>query len=116
MFCTRCGVQVGESDKFCPQCGQTTPRGLESQAGASPVEQTRLTRDIRNKKIAGVCAGFARYMNVDVTLVRVIWLALAFCTGVGFIAYIVAWIIMPKELEPSIVPAGQFAPQGTGTH
>jgi phage shock protein C len=108
MFCTRCGVQLGETDRFCPQCGQTTPLAVPSQT-----EQTRLTRDIRNKKIAGVCAGFARYMSVDVVLVRVIWLALAFCTGVGFIAYLVAWIIMPKELEPLPVPAGQFAPQGT---
>ena len=110
MFCTRCGVQLGETDRYCPQCGQTTPL-----AGSNPPEQTRLTRDIKNKKIAGVCAGFARYMNVDVVMVRVIWLALAFCTGVGFIAYVVAWIIMPKELEPSTVPAGQFAPQGTGS-
>jgi phage shock protein PspC (stress-responsive transcriptional regulator) len=47
--------------------------------------------------------------------VRVIFLALAFCTGVGFIAYIVAWIVMPKELEPAIVRAGQFAPEGTGS-
>jgi phage shock protein C len=110
MFCTRCGVQLGETDRYCPQCGQRTPL-----AGPNPAEQTRLTRDIRNKKIAGVCAGFARYMNLDVVLVRVIWLALAFCTGVGFIAYVVAWIIMPKELEPSNVPAGELAPQGTGS-
>jgi len=53
--------------------------------------------DKRNKKIAGVCAGFARYCEVDVTLVRVLWLAIALSTGIGFIAYPVAWIIMPSD-------------------
>ena len=52
------------------------------------------------KKIAGVCAGFARYMGVDVTLVRVVWLVIALTAGVGFIAYIVAWIAMPLVETP----------------
>jgi len=39
-----------------------------------------------DKKIAGVCAGFARYFEVDVTLMRVLWLIVALVTGVGFIA------------------------------
>ena len=42
--------------------------------------------DKRNKKIGGVCAGFARYMEVDVILVRTLWLVIAVTTGVGFIA------------------------------
>jgi phage shock protein C len=54
-----------------------------------------------DKKIAGVCAGFARYLDMDVTLVRVLWLVIAFGTGVGFIAYIVAWICMPREYTPA---------------
>jgi phage shock protein PspC (stress-responsive transcriptional regulator) len=54
-------------------------------------------RDTRNKKIAGVCAGMARYFDVDPVLVRVIFLVLAVTTGIGFIAYVVAWIVMPKD-------------------
>lgn len=53
-----------------------------------------------DKKIAGVCSGFARYFDMDVTLMRVIWLILAFGTGVGFIGYIIAWICMPREDAP----------------
>ncbi len=49
------------------------------------------------KKIAGVCAGFARYADVDVTLVRIVWLLIALTAGVGVIAYIVAWFAMPRE-------------------
>jgi phage shock protein C len=50
------------------------------------------------KKIAGVCAGFARYLGVDVTLVRIVWLVLTLAgAGVGLTAYIVAWIVMPWD-------------------
>ena len=92
MFCTQCGVALGQKDRFCAQCAH--PTGVD--APPRPVCSS-LTRDRQNKKIAGVCAGFARHLEVDVVLVRVIWLALAFCTGAGFIAYLVAWIVMPKE-------------------
>ncbi len=104
MFCTQCGVELGDTVRFCSQCGHATPLGAPAQGPPA-----RLTRDIQNKKIAGVCAGFARYMDVDVVLMRVIWLALALCTGVGFIAYIVAWIIMPKDVAAAAVPAAHYA-------
>jgi phage shock protein C len=106
MFCTQCGVELGAKDRFCSQCAHPTELAVQ---GAP--EQTRLTRDMRNKKIAGVCAGFARYLAVDVILVRVIWLVLAFGTGIGFIAYIVAWIVMPKEPIAVTAPANQYSPQ-----
>jgi phage shock protein C len=50
-------------------------------------------------KIAGVCAGFARHFGLDVTLVRVLWIVLSVwpVPSVGLIAYIVAWIVMPKD-------------------
>ena len=50
-------------------------------------------------KIAGVCAGFARYFALDVTLVRVLWVVLTVCPvpTFGVVAYIVAWIVMPKD-------------------
>jgi phage shock protein PspC (stress-responsive transcriptional regulator) len=67
--------------------------------------------DKRNGKIAGVCAGFARYLEVDVILVRVLWLAIAISNGVGFLAYIAAWFIMPSdlglELQMSVAPTPQ---------
>jgi phage shock protein C len=53
--------------------------------------------DKANKKIGGVCAGMARYLEVDVTLARVLWLVIAFSTGFGFLAYLVAWIAMPSD-------------------
>jgi phage shock protein PspC (stress-responsive transcriptional regulator) len=54
--------------------------------------------------LAGVCAGFADYFGLDVTLVRVIWAVVAVITGgAGFLAYLVAWIIIPDEGKQSPV-------------
>ena len=55
----------------------------------------QLMRSGRDKKIAGVCAGVAYYLDIDPTIVRVIWGVLAFCYGSGIVAYIILWIIAP---------------------
>jgi phage shock protein PspC (stress-responsive transcriptional regulator) len=58
----------------------------------------RLHRVREGKKVAGVCAGFAEYFEMDVTIMRLIWIALALLPpSVGVIAYIVAWIAMPAD-------------------
>lgn len=91
MYCTKCGVELREDDRFCSRCGGRTGVG-GVEAASRP-----LLLDKRNKKIAGVCAGFARYLDMDVTLMRVLWLAVALMTGVGFIAYLAAWLVMPSD-------------------
>ena len=92
MFCTHCGVELDASARFCSQCGARTPVFPQDAQAARP-----LLLDKRNRKIGGVCAGFARYLEVDVVLIRVLWLAIALMTGVGFLAYLAAWIIMPSD-------------------
>ena len=104
MFCTQCGTQLEDKDRFCSQCARPTGFGY-----ASGVERDLLTRDLQNKRIAGVCAGFARYLDVDPVLVRVIWLALAFGAGIGFIGYLIAWIVMPKDPARIATPVRDFA-------
>ncbi len=101
MYCTRCGTQLSNDDNFCARCG-TPARPEVSRVVVRP----QLSRPMDQKKIAGVCAGFARYLDIDVTVVRIVWLAIALCTGVGFIAYLVAWILMPKDY-----PVAGAAPQ-----
>lgn len=59
----------------------------------------QLMRSGRDKKIAGVCAGVANYLDMDPTIVRVIWGVLAFCYGVGIVAYIILWIIAPVATD-----------------
>jgi phage shock protein C len=65
----------------------------------------KLTRSWKDKKIAGVCGGFAEYLDIDSTLVRVIWLMLAFFAGWGLIAYLIAWIVMPEAAVAEPAPA-----------
>lgn len=91
MYCTDCGQQLRNGSNFCAHCGKSTvPESPVAPGVAEPLVRIR-----EGKKIAGVCTGFARYLAVDVTLVRIVWLVIALTAGVGFIAYIVAWIAMP---------------------
>lgn len=57
--------------------------------------EKRLFRDPDHKKIAGVCSGIAAYFNIDVTIIRVIFVLFAFLYGFTIIVYIVFWIAMP---------------------
>ncbi len=59
----------------------------------------RLYRDVENGKISGVCSGLSDYLDLDVTLIRVIWLILLLCFGTGLIAYIImALVVDPKSV------------------
>ena len=102
MFCTRCGSQLGEGARYCTSCGQAVNGPGSSPAGDAPAQgalaRKRLRRVIQGKKLAGVCAGFAEYFEVDVTLMRIIWVALTLLPPhVGFIGYLIAWAILPKS-------------------
>ena len=59
--------------------------------------EKRLTRDVKNKKIAGVCAGIANYFDLDPTLVRVIWILFVCVGGAGVLAYLIAWAVIPED-------------------
>ncbi len=108
MFCTRCGVEIDDKSRYCSQCAHPTAL---AECTASPYTAPRLALDTENKKIAGVCAGFARYLGVDALLVRIVWLVLAF-GGVGIIAYIVAWILMPRD-NPRQAASPEYVRQGS---
>jgi phage shock protein C len=113
MYCTNCGRQLAEEDAFCSKCGKPTGAAAGPATAAPARPPRRFARILSQKKIAGVCAGVAYYFDVDVTMVRVLWLVLAICTVVpGFLAYLVAWIAMPKEYAP----APQASSQVAGAH
>jgi phage shock protein C len=60
----------------------------------------KLERKVSGRWIAGVCAGLADYFGIDVTLVRVIFAVLTLFSGVGAIAYVLAWALVPEQGEP----------------
>lgn len=59
--------------------------------------QKKLYRSRMDRKLLGVCGGFAEYFNVDSTLVRVIVVLVALLGGCGLLAYLIAALIMPEE-------------------
>lgn len=57
----------------------------------------RLTRSKTQRMVGGVAGGVAEYLNIDATIVRLIWALFVFAYGTGLLAYIIAWIIVPEE-------------------
>lgn len=59
----------------------------------------RLYRSNLDKKLGGVCGGLAEYMDADPSLIRLITIFLMFMAGAGFLAYLIAWIVIPSNPE-----------------
>jgi phage shock protein C len=60
--------------------------------------EKRLFRSRANRKLFGVCGGLGEYFGIDPTVIRLLWVVAFFAFGIGFIAYIVAAIIMPEQV------------------
>ena len=56
-----------------------------------------LRRDLSNKMLGGVCSGIARYLNVDPTVIRLLWVLSLFRIGTGILAYLICWIVIPAD-------------------
>lgn len=58
----------------------------------------KLVRPKKGRKIAGVALAFSNYFNIDVVLVRLVWVFLLIPGGLpGLIPYIICWIVIPSE-------------------
>ena len=57
----------------------------------------RLTRDTRHKVIAGVCAGLARRLGLSRNGLRLAFVVSCVLPGPQFLAYIVLWVVMPRD-------------------
>lgn len=113
MYCNACGTELPEVARYCHQCG-TAAFAAAADTPPQPAHgRSRLSRPQSEKKIAGVCAGIARYLGVDVTLVRIILVCLAlYPPCIGGIFYIVCWIVVPREpllLGPANFNGGNIA-------
>ena len=97
MTCARCHRDLETDSAYCRFCG----------AAVDERPPRPLRRIPSEGKLAGVCAGIAAYLDVDVTLVRLGWVALSIVPGVligGLIAYALAWLFMPEGTpEPATV-------------
>jgi len=59
----------------------------------------RLYRSGKDKILGGVCGGIGEYLGVDPVLIRLIWVIGALAWGAGIFAYLIAWIIIPRNPE-----------------
>lgn len=63
--------------------------------GQSAAQQ--LCRPVQDRMLAGVAAGIARYIGVDVAVVRIVLAVLAVAGGVGVPVYLAGWLLIPEE-------------------
>ena len=78
----------------------------DQHAGQTERQGTRrLTRSRTDRKLAGVCGGFAAYSRIDVNIVRLVMVLLALIGGTGVVLYLVAWAIVPVEDAAGGAPA-----------
>lgn len=123
MFCANCGKQLGPGTNFCPACG--TKVGVDSgtvyeqdpvtgqpqpeSAGNPPPHGAQgtwttptgaptqgLIRPRSPRILGGVCAAFALHYGWDLNLVRIVTAVFALFYGIGVVAYIACWIIIPE--------------------
>jgi phage shock protein C len=73
--------------------------GYNSSTYTRP-RQAKLLRNPYDKVIGGVCSGMANYFDIDPVIIRLIMAVLFFTLGIGFIAYIIAWAIIPAAKSP----------------
>ena len=78
----------------------TADAGSVTVTGQPQARQLRRSAD--DKMLAGVAGGIARYLNADVTLVRVINAALVLFTGAGVALYVAAWLLIPGDGEDQL--------------
>lgn len=93
-----------EAEPGHAQTEKEAPSG--ERAPGITAEPRRLYRSRTNRILGGVAGGIAEYLGVDPTLIRLLWV-LSLFTGIGILAYIVAWIIIPENPYQSETAQGE---------
>ncbi len=75
-------------------------------AYTQPPRRDRLLRDPYNKMIGGVCSGMAHYFDIDPVIIRLIMAVLFLSLGIGLVAYLIAWAIIPAARTPQELEYG----------
>ena len=82
-----------DQDRFCAACGK--PATMTAGSYQAPAKV--LERDMFRNKLGGVCAGFANYLNIDLTITRLLFVLSVICLGLPLLFYFLAWIVMPRN-------------------
>lgn len=114
MTCPNCHRDIAEYSNFCYFCGTKQVRAVGLPAAK------RLMRSSVDSKIGGVCGGLAEYLDVDSTVVRLIWVMLVIFPVPlvpAILCYLVAWVVIPRAPLPGalITPEQSQSPTPTAT-
>jgi len=102
MICPKCQKDIADGSNYCYYCGARTADS-QAPANAPPASSAsaqtgprRLVRSVNDRKLGGVCAGLAAYLDMDVAIVRVLTAISVLFYGVGLFGYLVAWMVIPE--------------------
>ena len=100
MICNSCQRNIADGSRFCYNCGAKQVVTDAPNVAAATGGPKRLLRSSTDKKLGGVCAGLADYLDMDVTLVRVLWVLVVLCGGAGILLYLILWLVLPLAPPP----------------
>ena len=92
----------------------TTTSAASDQTSQPPYETPEartLGRPVQDRMLGGVAAGIARYLNVDVTVIRILFAVLAVFGGAAVPVYLAGWLLIPEDGEDQSIAAGWFQPR-----
>jgi phage shock protein PspC (stress-responsive transcriptional regulator) len=91
-------VTLGDPSQYIEDDSESTETftSTERESSSSRSSEKRLFRDLDNAAIAGVCSGIANFLNIDVVIVRAIFVIVFMFAGFGLPLYVILWIIVPK--------------------
>ena len=97
-------AQAGAMDTTTsPTVAEQTPHSAYESAPART-----LSRPVHGRMLAGVAAGIARYLDIDVTIVRILFAALTLVGGAAVPVYLAAWLLIPEDGTDQSIAAGLF--------
>ena len=91
-------TQIGTPEDIGKQEENYYSEQHQSNNKTKSTEKKQLFRDSKNAKLGGICAGFAHYVGMDISLMRIIWLVLLFVSGFFPVLalYVILWIVVPE--------------------
>ncbi|MGC9778549.1 MAG: PspC domain-containing protein [Candidatus Heimdallarchaeota archaeon] len=109
LYCPSCGAVNEEFAEFCANCGESLAKARDRKAENEKAKQEKtsegakekkLYRSRSNKMVTGLSAGLAKYLDLDVDLVRILWLiAFVVSGGVVLVVYLIMAMAIPLEPE-----------------
>jgi phage shock protein PspC (stress-responsive transcriptional regulator) len=94
----------------------TTSPTAGDQSSHAPYESAparTLSRPVHGRMLGGVAAGLARYLDVDVTVIRILLAAATLIGGAAVPVYLAAWLLIPEDGADQSIAAGVFQPRAS---